>query len=250
MPNPKQPKKKIEKSERHWCSKDCDDCGDSLRKQEEKEQYTITSGNVCPKCKELYKPKVSDTCEACSLGSTPKVATSEKEDCAHNKILKNLGTGSKGQYPCNTCKEFPPTPHESEDWEAEFNKLVWNDTKEDVQMVKDFIKQVESKTYQRGREDGKEVTSDDGTAEILERYNCYNYQLEIALLRHLEKVILMHRSSVLSLAVQEIEKEKKDIDKLEANKDLRIMHPYAIADSYFNQGLDKAKSIISGLMKK
>lgn len=200
---------------------------------------------------------------------TPKVATSEKEKHSMLCAGRNFGENNKyfysGNYKgmkepenCN-CKEVVPphessekgkcnhnnpdelgncydcgidqfidTPHESEDWEAEFDKefenilIQRNDGNfEDTKRLKDFIR----KSYQRGREEGSAKKGEAKRVFYMQGYEA-------------------GKAKLLSLAVQEIEKEKVQ-NKGQINHG--TIHTEVGA---FNAGLDKAKSIISGLMKK
>lgn len=250
---------------------------DSLRKQEEKEQYTITSGNVCPKCKELYKPKVSDTCEACSLDSTPKVATSEKECackgndcfdfhsaehcCVINKCYKDshsinatpLESSEKEckheiyEYPeqhcffCKKCgiahgtRELFLTPHESEDWEAEFDKqfeevILDQEVRTVIPGIKKFISEVESKAYQRGREEGY--------ADAVKDCGEYSEKETRPL------IIKQAKSDILSLAVQEILATKdRNSAFMEMKNEKGEIEDWTLPVS-------EVVEIISGVMKK
>lgn len=161
---------------------------DSLRKQEEKCDCWRT-GDKCDKC--------------------PKVATSEKE-CEELEV-----------YGCEDCPhkimEDKPTPHESEDWSEKFAEFGFleNDRVTNKEL-KEFIKQVESKAYQRGREERQRGMK---LPQVLE-------------------IAMEARADERKKMIQEIEKEKKLVN----------------TDTAFRMGvrggLDKAKSIISGLMKK
>ncbi len=141
--------------------------------------------------------------------------TNNKSECCEKCEDKN----NYGLDRCQnlTCPCHSHTPHGSEDWSVE--DFWWQNGKFETKTewknaLENFIS---SKAYQRGREEGEQ------------KLNIMKAACEGACDQ--DKMLL------LSLAVQEIEKEKY----------VARGHTYA---SGFNQGLDKAKSIISGLMKK
>lgn len=97
---------------------------------------------------------------AITTGSTPKVATYEKGDC---EVCS--GVTVPIQYDgvnmiCPKCfrkYEVKDTPHESEDWSESVIKLckeMPDGAKIDHVHLVNLIRKVESKAYQRGREEG------------------------------------------------------------------------------------------------
>lgn len=201
--------------------------GDSLRKQEEKCDCWRT-GDKCDNC-----PKVATSeKKVCQLGvkgcDIPynhahgefdcEVATSEKEN-VYDKVAKSAEKIGK-LYNDRVDEDYRNsvfTPHESEDWSEKFAEFGFleNDRVTNKEL-KEFIKQVESKAYQRGREERQRGMK---LPQVLE-------------------IAMEARADERKKMIQEIEKEKKLVN----------------TDTAFRMGvrggLDKAKSIISGLMKK
>ena len=229
----------------------------NLRKQEEKTFFN--GGDICDTCgqkmKDIGNGGYTHNCH------TPKVATSEKEGIPLH--CKHCG---KVTSECEEFKKaFDPTPHESEDWEGKgwakellsrFSGEILNQYQDKYLMekgpgceevlfpvlekaIKDFLNppedgfirtfslkdyiqakevSVESKAYQRGREE------------------VYNTRYE----KGLQDGKRVYVQEFIAIAVQEIEKEKKELPD----------HKHPTFEVGFNQGLDKAKSIISQLMKK
>jgi hypothetical protein len=199
--------------------------------------------------------------------ATPKVATKEeRKDFTYSVMPSKVATSEKEckheiyEYPeqhCFFCKKcgiahgtrelfFVDTPHESEDIELSLEYLV-KDFFQSIQgstsdwqerRLMEFIESEKSKSYQRGREEGY--------TEGIEK--CAFDEVEI-------------EKSSLSLAVQEIEKEKRKIT-ICSEEDYKngtscnncesglSECTNASKDKEHNQGLDKAKEIISGLKSK
>lgn len=219
-----------------------------------------TSEKECPNCS-AKENNWAKHCNECNFigcyqcidehSHTPN-ESSEKE---HNK------------YECEECIENmrEVTPNESEDWEealwvevmedyvitAELGYLAKDQKKHKEEMrlhrerLEDFIKRIESKAYQRGREEGLFSSSIGAT-------------------------INQANNDILDFAVQEIEKEKKCIFESDGefhicyscktgmvqnckkcNKDLcdnkKCIKGFESNNKVFNEGLDKAKSILLGL---
>ena len=237
MPNPKQPKKKIV---------------DSLRKQEEK----LEEGICCRQCYEWSNP-VSEPEGPFCLNTkckchTPKVATSEKE-----WTCKWCGG-------TNTKKPLfgEPTPHESEDWEAEFKEMFeYTDfggdlggfilkVKEDgydtqetlIYKLVTFIKGIESKAYQRGKVEQFEKLHERIPKLEEEAYQRGREYTMNDLLKQAEKAKEIGRQEVIALAVQEIRGCRKKYLGNEKN----LSEIGKATEVVFNE----IESIISGVMKK
>lgn len=169
------------------------------------------------------EPCLDKGCYICKVeDSAEKVATSEKEicKCGCTKGKLKADCANKG------CFECFPTPNESEDWELkrclkycrEYNGRP--DCK-NCGLDEEMIDKALAKSYQRGREE------------------VYNKRYEQGLIDGKRVYV----QEFIALAVQEIGKEKETtIENLKAVE--------AEADPKYILGLDKAKEIISGLMKK
>lgn len=211
---------------------DCTQFGDSLRKQEE--------NSCCEKCK-LLKGWIEHLACPCH---TPKVATSEKmivssgdgEDLEY-ELCDYKEDGEHPPYPCENCKKV--TPHESEDWKPIVKKWLEKEKLEnyvDTYGGEDFdsvcldgnnfdLEELAKEAYQRGREEGI------GMENVWQRE------------KEDDDLIKDTKDRLIRFAVQEIEKERRQLDA-------RMDSDAFARDISFNSGLDKAKSIISGLMKK
>lgn len=167
-----------------------------------------------------------ENCQDVMTGFTPTVESEEKEalDNAMNMIKENQELIN---YPMKAY-----TPQESEDWAERLKPVVKNllpydgEMAENVQDILDVywyklepkIKAELSKSYQRGREEGKLELVDDQLAGKIPYY---------------DMKIREAKSDILSLAVQEIEKAEKE-----------MYYRDAIA------AFSKAKEIINFLIKE
>lgn len=255
--------------------------GDSLRKQEEKQCDGCKAG-LPLQGKGGYHTKNDRVVMVCQKERyTPKVATSEKKcdgscynlyiciycheeinvriqpwdyffpsqafhkgcfkkcgNCSHglcetcNKCHNVLENCPNSIYPSKNCfnsitKKPMDTQHESEDWEAEIEEKVGSHRFDDntIEEIQD-LKNLFSKVYQRCRVDEfKENNFDAGYTN--------------------------GRNETIDFAVQEIKKMWNYPCDC-ARKQSECIHDYSLMWSIVGmlQGLDKAKSIISGVMKK
>jgi len=127
----------------------------SLRKQED-EPREASRQEMFENIKAMaFKPYTAED-------FTSNVATKQEE--------KECDCPTADGYFKSECKNHcsVDTPHESEDWEAEFDKqfeevILDQEVRTVIPGIKKFISEVESKAYQRGREEGEK--------KELEKYN-------------------------------------------------------------------------------
>jgi len=218
-----------------------------------------------------------------------KVATKEeRKDFTYSVMPSKVATSEKewdnDDEVCGNPSCCPPP--ESEDWEAEFDKKFKEEPKcvhghtfghyicephdfphvlgnrfgpdcetcnppkkPTMENIKAFIRKV----YQRGREEGMSSLdngdSDSKIKEILLRNFDNNKYLWSVADKELKDLIKDTKERALSLAVQEIRKEKKEEPK-KCICDRYTHCAWHTLHGGINQGLDKAIEIISGLMKK
>jgi len=230
-------------------NKHCDslECGDTLKKQEEK----------CEDCGLLKPDKHFAYCHP-----TPKVATSkccgakiEKRSYTHflgDPELKNnleeycvkckVATSEKEiKYGDKTCEcqglEKLHFEGQCRFYTSEKDEIVqfFKDRKENAKIYLKNLQENIAKLTPHESEDWSE--SIEGKVEVILG------GVEIGIVDLIKEYYQRGREKSLSLAVQEIEKERRKLDA-------RMDSDGFARDISFNSGLDKAKSIISGVMKK
>lgn len=165
--------------------------------------------------------------EKCKVSEPiPKVATSEKEcNCGKDDLY---GVFAHPHADWCLSRQESVTPHESEDWN-EFENTFDDHGTGVIETSPEALKSFIRKVYQRGREEGEHKLN-------IMKAAC-------------EGACDQDKMKLLSLAVQEIGKEKKEEPK-KCICDRYTHCAWHTLHGGINQGLDKAIEIISGLKSK
>lgn len=230
-----------ESSEKEWtcpCGRLAEEFGLCGRKECE-EKYTTSKKEKCGVCFEF-------NCTKCH--------------CEHDSATND-------ECECN-CHKVPL--HESEDWEAKLKNLIILEEGQHASLSIEFVKKLLSKAYQRGslegnqnisaeeyrvadmaRKEGYQRGREEGSAKKGEAKRVFYMQgYEAGLREKFQEHDAVKRDEFIAFAVQEIEKEKKKVIPNMLQDDEVYNERGMDGVKGFNSGLDKAKSIISGVMKK
>ncbi len=226
-----------------------------------------------------------DWCAGNCRKLAPKVATSEKGKgyktscCGTRAFILNGEVKEIKEIECNNCGRpcdiaSKVTPHESEDWEEEFNDIFrknWTEPKWEFdsyinlvdhvkkwqELIKDFIKSISSKAYQRGyekcwnefkdmdayqlgyqrgREEGLTKTAEKTLTEIMmdDKENEFYVKAK-------EKYRKQVTDEVLSLAVQEIGKRKITPQEVEPMRYMNVEEGFEASKKIFESIISQLK---------